>query len=316
MSDSFFKIRNKKTTVFLICLGISAFLWLLIKLSAEYETMVEIPIKYSDFPSGQSLINSPDTMIIIRIRDNGFDLLGTSLFGFSKAMEMSISNMKSTKTSRLSSKYFMLTKDLYERIQEEFIAAKFISILEPDSLVLDFEQQASKKLKIYAQSQIQLSPQFQLKQAELLSPDSTTIYGSYDDLKRIDSIFTEKISFRDLSSPISTELKLLIPKHLKSEYYTTLYQLEVEKFTEAVINVPIDKSFAKDQNIRIFPNHVQIKYAVSFEKFNEINPDSFHIIATEDPTEIGKLIFILQDHPKGIRIIDYSPKMGEFIILK
>lgn len=316
MSDSFFKIRNKKTAVFLICLGISAFFWLLIKLSAEYEVKIEIPIKYTDFPSGQTLINKPDSSIHIKIRDNGFDLLGTRLFSFRNEMIISIVDMKTLNKNAIKNKSYILTKNLYKRIDEKFKSALQISITEPDSLVLVFEKQSSKKLKVYAQAQIQLSPQFQFKSTELLSPDSILVFGSYDDLKQIDSIFTEEKILNNVSSPISEELKLIIPDHIQSESQTTHLLVEVEKFTEAIIKVPIDISFAQNQDIRVFPNMIQIKYAVSFEKFNEINPDSFKIIAQKDPNEIGKLDFILEDYPKGIRIIDYSPKMGEFIILK
>jgi len=316
MSDSFFKIRNKKTVVFLICLGISAFLWLLIKLSAEYEISVDIPLKYSDFPQGQTLINQPDSSINIRVRDHGFDLLGISLFGFYDELYLSVAGMNSNKKNTYHSKSYILSKDLFARIKENFKSATQISIIEPDSLILIFEKQASKKVRIFANTQINLSPQYQLKQKEVLSPDSIMVYGSYDDIKNIDSVFTEESIINDISSPISVDLKLIIPKNIHADHQTAKLVADVEKFTEAIIKIPIDVSFAHDQNIRVFPNHIQIKYAVSFEKFNEISPDSFLVIAKEDPNEIGKLDFILQEHPEGIRIIDYSPKMGEFIILK
>lgn len=316
MSDSFFKIRNKKTAVFLICLGISAFFWLLIKLSAEYEISVDIPIVYSDFPKGQTLINQPDSNVSVRIRDNGFDLLGASLFGNHEKLNLSISSMKSNKQNSFKSKSYILTKELFPSIKESFNAAKQISIIEPDSLVLYFEKQAFKKVRVFANITTKLSPQYQLKQKIVVSPDSVMIYGSFEDLKHIDSLFTEERVFNDISAPISAELKLILPKHIEGDHQWTQLNIDVEKFTEAIIKVPIDISFAQEQNIRIFPNHVQIKYAVSFEKFNDISPDSFLVIAKEDPSEIGKLEFLLQEHPEGIRIIDYSPKMGEFIILK
>jgi len=316
MKKSLFIIQNRKTTVFLICLGISAFFWLLIKLSAEYEINVEIPVAYSNFPTGQTLVNHPDSNIHIRIRDHGFDLLGTRLFSFRNQVELDISKMRIIRINAHHYHSYILSKDLYARILNRFKSAQKIDIISPDSLVFQFEKKATKRVKIYSKSNIQLAPQFQLKKDVAFSPDSCHIYGSSKDLESIDSIFTETIVLDQVSTPLSRTLKLNIPKQVQCDCESTSIEIDVEKFTEATLHIPIDLSFARHQNIKVFPNQVAIKYAVSFEKFNEIKASAFLVTAKEDTNDLGKLDFLLQKHPEDIRIIDYSPKVGEFIILK
>jgi hypothetical protein len=48
----------------------------------------------------------------------------------------------------------------------------------------------------------------------------------------------------------------------------------------------------------------------------EVNEDDFNIQITQDSLIEGRLHIHLEEHPDNIRIIDYQPKIAEYIIIK
>lgn len=316
MDYSFLKIKNKNTVVFLICLGIAAFLWLLIKLSQEYEINVNVPVEYSNFPEDQILINKPDSVIQIRITDKGFDLIRTSIFGAPQSLEMDISKMRTSKVNSQIKQSYTLVRTKTEALNSIFSSSKNLRLLGPDSLVLKFEKLATKEVIVIPKTEYHLLPQFQLKGNPQLQPQLITLYGSQNNLKHIDTIYTELKSYPKLNSSFTDQLKLIIPSNVKSNFKTCELIAKVEKFTEAQMTIAIPKDFINKENIRLFPKQIKIKYAVSFEKFNEIKPEDFKVKATIDPQNIGKLNICLESYPEDIRVIDFSPKVAEFIIIK
>lgn len=311
-----FRIENRKTVIFLVCLGISSVMWLLIKLSKEYELIVNIPVRFSNFPNDKILINYPDSTISIKVTDNGFDLIGTSIFGNPDPLLINIEGIRQIKITKNKSKSFILTRSYYQFFESQFSSAKNIELIEPDSIIFLFEKQASKKVRISPQYSVKFPPQYQLNGKPIISPDSITIFGSAIDIHKIDSIRTEFLEFKNLETSVDENVKIILPSKIKSSISEVQLQINVEKFTEASIQIPLTTKFASKKQVRIFPNQIQIKYAVSLENFNNIKAEQFQVIGEADSLSVGKLNIILKEFPANIRIIDFSPRMAEFIIIK
>jgi len=311
-----FKIHDKKTIVFLVCLVISIFLWFLIKLSKEYELNIEIPVKLQNLPRDQILISKSDSTINVRVKDNGFDLIGTDLFGISTPIIIDVRKLHKRSLRHGKTKAYILTSSFDDLLQQQFNSASSISHIKPDSIVLIFENEAHKKVKIHAALTYTLASQFQLYQPLQLWPDSVVLFGSTKELSKVDSISTEKLKLSDLDTDINKSIPLIIPENLKCENVVTQLMIDVEKFTEASVQIPIQHRFTKDGQVKIFPKHIQIKYAVSLKDYHLIKPEQFQIMGTEDSLSVGKLNITLKEFPDNVKIIDYTPKVAEFIYIK
>lgn len=310
------KIKNRKTTVFLVCVSISAFLWLLIKLSKEYEITVEIPIKYTNFPKDKLITNQPDSVLLLKYTDNGFELAPYSLFGKLKRLKIDVQSLDYREQSNAYSLYYIKTEMLAERINKLIKSQNFISIIRPDSLKIRMIDLEEKKVKVIPNIQYSLSPQFQLKEHVYTNPDSIIIYGSLEQLSEIDSVSTKKLKFNNLNSSIFKKTNILFPPNINSDIKTVSVNLVVEKFTESSILIPLRNHFSTKGKFKIFPNHLDIKYAVSFDNFEKISAEDFIIEVQKDSLTKGRLNIKLLEYPSYIRVIDYSPKMAEYIIIK
>ena len=69
ISDVF---KKNKLYVFLVCLAISIFIWLLIVLSKNNIETIDYPITYSKPPDNLVLTNVPDSLLSFRLSSSGF----------------------------------------------------------------------------------------------------------------------------------------------------------------------------------------------------------------------------------------------------
>ena len=63
---------KNKLYVFLVCLAISIFIWLLIVLSKNNIETIDYPITYSKPPDNLVLTNVPDSLLSFRLSSSGF----------------------------------------------------------------------------------------------------------------------------------------------------------------------------------------------------------------------------------------------------
>src|SRR3989339_152575 len=66
------KFRNQ-LYVFLMCLLVSVFLWVLVKLSREYYYTIDYRINYTQVPSAYKLTYASDTVLTLFLRIQGYD---------------------------------------------------------------------------------------------------------------------------------------------------------------------------------------------------------------------------------------------------
>ncbi len=69
------KNSGKGFLYFLVCLVISVIIWFTIKLSDEYDTVIQIPVTYTHIPKNKVLTYASDTVLQVEILEKGSDIL-------------------------------------------------------------------------------------------------------------------------------------------------------------------------------------------------------------------------------------------------
>ena len=135
-------------------------------------------------------------------------------------------------------------------------------------------------------------------------------------IKDIDVIYTDKVSLKNVNSSIDIEVPIHFENLLNSDTKTANIKIEVEKYTEAVVNVPVKNN--SKLNLRLFPDKVKVKYIVSLTDYSIINENHFNIIIdSADINSDNNLIPIyLIDYPNNTKITSIEPKQLEYIIIE
>ncbi len=139
------KFRNQ-LSVFLACLIISIFLWLLVHLSKEYFYTTEYRLNYTQVPWNMKMLSCSDSVLILTIRLQGYEFFSEQFFRRKKReCDVSLRGMK-MKIGDDQVNGYILTRGIARDIAEQTSYPLEIFTTSPDTIFFTFDKKAIKRL--------------------------------------------------------------------------------------------------------------------------------------------------------------------------
>ena len=304
----------KQFSSMMIFVVIAALFWLLIKLSSNYTVTEPLTINIKDTPADLVLTNGTQK-IKVTLSTSGFELLNYYFKPSSKRkVDISLEEVPLHKDSE--STYSFSSSYAKEKIANFLTLEPSEISFDENRITLNMEQLDSIRVKVIPNADLTYEKQYNRIGKMQLTPDSVTIYGPKNEIAEIDNIYTENFTFRNINQNIDINIPLKLEGMLNSDHKDINVKISVEKYTEAVANVPIINN--SKESLRLFPDKVKIKYIVSLTDYNIIKENSFKVnIDTADINpENNYLPIYLTDYPNNTRILSIEPKEVEYIIIE
>jgi len=304
--------------VFLVCLFVATFIWLLIKFSKDYDFQVKIAIEYVNIPNDKYITNA-DTLVTITLNVNGPYFLTKKILRKAN-LSVDLSEVSFTKKSRGN---FITSIDIKKVIgdfvKNEYPYANRLTSVMPEALQLELEAAAVKKVPVIVPYVYTLEKQHYLYGSIKIIPDSIYVYGSTSKIEKINAITTDTVKAAKLSAnfEVVAELKNsgLFGYHM-SHKKVKLF-IPVEKYTEAEYNLPVVLPSEFENKLRLFPETVKVFALVAIKDYKNITDDMFCIMANTDNIEHKTTLpLYLERFPPNVKINRITPDKVEFIKLK
>ena len=311
-----------KLTVFFICLVISAFIWMLIKLSGQYSSEITIPVTYSEIPEGKILVNRVDTTIRIGITDRGFSLAWIKYF---KRTEPLTIDLKDYRLRQHMHQYEALvgTNAWTQQFLNKYDLSGGVDYILPDTIAFYFEDRYSKEVPVEPDMDIRFAKQYFAYDSMEIDPPTVTISGLYKNISKITEVTTEHMKFSSLSSSIDETVRLKKPitsPEVRVEPEKINIKLHVEKFTESQIEVPISRiNEPGGFRVKIFPDKAVVTYLVALKDYKKVSSEMFSCrvdLGKIDTTMSSKLEVSMSSAPNYIRIVSIEPPEVDYLVLK
>lgn len=186
--------------VFLICLLISFFIWLSIKLSKEYHTTVEHPVSYVNIPQDKVLVGDPPRTVSLKVLGQGMELMKVKLGKPSTSLQIDISEAEILPESG-SNRYYAELPTVWFISQAGRQTNYYNNLIDikPDTVVLHFEDLKYKKVPVMHRLRYTLAQQFWLRDPVQYKPDSVVVSGVESQIDTITSIPTKALKLGKLS---------------------------------------------------------------------------------------------------------------------
>jgi hypothetical protein len=211
--------------------------------------------------------------------------------------------------------------------------------IELNKLLLDFESQWSRKMKIMNVyptkinfvverkriKKVPVDPILNLKFAEGYDltekinwyPDSVYISGPYESIKRIKSIKTIPVNLHNLNAnnSIDVALDLKLYPNINTKVKTTRINIPVEQYTERIIKINISQ---RNESVGMitFPSTCILKFKVALSNYNTIIEQSFKVIAEPNHDLKNRLRLKVLTSPRSIKDLQIIPETVEYMIVK
>jgi hypothetical protein len=132
--------------VFLVCLGISVFLWILVHLSKEYFYTTDYKLNYTHIPWNLKMASCSDSVINLTIRLQGYEFFSEQFFRRRKReTDVSLKGIKMKTTGEQFTGY-VLTRGIARNIAEQTSYPLEIFATSPDTIFFIFDKKIIKRM--------------------------------------------------------------------------------------------------------------------------------------------------------------------------
>ncbi len=307
---------NKRIIYFLFFLTLSAIVWFFNKLDKNYFTQIEIPVRYYNFP--KNVIQTADLpqSIKVSIYGRGFTLLRYKI--------LSLSTFYINLSRYLNSTYqggeivYVYTDNLINPLDKELSEEVKILTIEPKSIKFEFAKKIVKKLPIVPQIRYSVE-QHHLLKSLTISPEYALITGPNNILDTIDTLFTQKYSFTNLSQSKRIQLNLMPIRHCEISPSSIVALFTIDKKTEKRITIAAE-SLLKNNRFnynRIIPDKITLICNVAISDYDELNSTSFTVELSCSPTNNQQILYCTPkviEKPQSVHSIRFEPNYITLIV--
>ncbi|MFC2100434.1 hypothetical protein ACFLRZ_01250 [Bacteroidota bacterium] len=313
---------RKKLSVFLICFVISMFIWILVNFSKEDELIIPYKIAYINPPDDKMLVNTPDSIIEVRLRAKGFRLISLKFFKKKPLFSLNLRGLEMTNLpDGFESK--LTTSELINNLKKQLYFQNQIVAVSPDTLSFIFKESVIVKVPVVFDLKISYSKPYQLHGNITSNPDSISIKVLKEKANNLLFIKTEKKMLKDIDENQKIKLKLVVPDEYREivlSHQDVEISIPVEKFTESSVEVPI--MITSDDltgQVKLFPERVKIVYQVALVDFEKVESGMFITQVNLNKATLSdyrKLKVEVVQSPDFIKISRIEPERVEFLIQK
>jgi YbbR domain-containing protein len=303
-------------SIFLLCLFISILSWFSLKLSKEYFIPLRLKIEYSNIPDDVLIKKSSDSIFQVIVKIKGFNILSFNQLYNKTSLVIDINSLLKKGKSQVT--YSSKTLLNFAKSQ---LNINTIESASADSINLYYCKKARKKVPIISLISFDTKKQYFNSDSIFFNPDSVWVYGTDEDVSKINYVTTSLVHFSGLDKPFMSQLPLKAQSTKNSTIqifpaYTTAV-IPIEKYTESTVECKIQSSNNPEFELKTFPNTVKITYFVGLSKYKSIADSSFKISVdlSKNITENRAPIVITQ-MPKYVKVIKITPEIIEFIKIK
>jgi len=284
-----------------------------VQFSKQYSEVIEIPVEYVNVPPDKLLLNNPESLQL-RVQENGFTVAWFSLFAPTITIDLAQAHVDD---GNLVYDLIENRAQLQSQLELDMDNNQFLK----EVLTVNFEQKQEKRLPVIFRSNIEYAAGYSAVSDLQFTPDSIMVSGPDNVLDTLSRLLTEPLTLSKVKNDREGAVYLDTTALPNVTFYKNKveYSLDVEKFTEGKVQVPIEiMNVPRGLNVVIFPKEVVLFYQVNLKEFNKVTASDFRVVV--DFNEVrGEQDFLI---PQVIKKPDFTSNLRlnekriQFIIKK
>lgn len=310
---------DRKLLVFLFFLLLSTIFWFLNELSRNSSTTITYPVKYVNLPKDKVLVKELPSRFELTIEAPGYTLLKYKLSNRLLPLIFDLNQYGFTILGNSErQKFFILTSRARTGISRQLRSDVQILEISPDSLIFEFGEIVQKTVPVVPNLTIDYAKQFMLSGEITTDPDSIIVSGPDLIIDTIQRVFTRHEMIPEVNQSLIRSCNLEVIKNVTYSDKKVTVNIPVEQFTEAVLDIPIEKIHVPDSLVlKTFPGSVTLTCKVSLTNYDKLTYHQFRAVVDFEGIEnnlSNKLKVSIVKAPDYVRSVRFHPISVEFII--
>lgn len=312
--------QKRRFIIFLFFVVLSTAFWFVRSLSEEYESSVNYPVRYINFPDDKVLIGNLPEKLQLRIRAKGFSILRSKLNLNLVPLRFNVNSFSLNKLG--ADTFYIITETVTDVLSAE-LGNMVILDIAPDTLFFPFTEMSVKKIAVMPQLNLHdrfFQQQYMLSGKVEVVPDTIIISGPGSIVKNIRHIFTKPLNFNNLSDTVWTDCDLETPQMITLSQQRVQVTIPVDRYTEVEERLTIVPINVPDSlHMIAIPGQISVTYRICLSNYRKVvnNPLTPKInYATIREGSLQRLTVFLTDTPGYVSNLKFNPKVTEYLITR
>jgi hypothetical protein len=251
-----------KGTITTLSIILSLVLWAILKLNNYYFTTLSYPCKITNVPTSVLLQSNVLPNIVFSVKAKGSVLFGEYWKWHKDTLELKYQNSFDKGLVILSP-----NKYAFSHFPEDI---EIVDIQENTIPIYLLPSSATKRVPIRNQVNVKLAEGFAIFNEPILSPDSVDIYGTNENIAKIEAILTESKEIYLKDSKATIEVKLKTNSVFRVSDTFTKITFSPEKYTEISPQVKIEiNDLPANKSVKLFPDMLNPKCKVPISEYDK-----------------------------------------------
>jgi hypothetical protein len=313
-------MQERRFITFFFFVVLSAAFWFIRSLGEQYESKIDYPVRYINFPEDKVLVWDVPYKLHLTVRGKGFSILRSKLNLDLIPIRFDINSF--SLDSKGVDTFFVVTESVKEILSAELKDMTILDIA-PDTLFFKLTGIKVKKVPVrpvLAMNNKFFRQQFMLNGRIAVDPDSIIISGPALIIDSINHVETVPISYTNLADTVTARFNLRALNMITFSQQKVAVTIPVDRFTEVEQRLTIVPVNVPDSlNLIAIPGQVSATFRISLSNYNKVMNDP--LVPKVDYTSITRnsqprLTVFLDDTPDYVINLRFNPKATEFIITR
>ena len=309
------KYKSSKLKPFFFFLFLATVFWILTRFSREFTTTMEAKVIYKNIPENFALSENNLDHINFDLTANGFEII------FYKLKKPSVEILVSKYFNKGQNTFTLPKNELIREVSSSFNRNLEVKNLSVEQLKVKLNPIVLKRVKVKAMAEISFRKGYNAVDSVEVVPDSVTISGPSEILKKITSVTSELITSKNVDKDLVENVKIQSPHEeiVKIEPREVQVRLPVAEFSQVEYILPVEIiNLPPNIEIKLVPKTIRITFDIGVDEFSLISEDNFKLICdyAKRNKEENFLLPQLDKKPNGVINVSFHPKKVDFLIFE
>jgi hypothetical protein len=311
-------LLSRKVILFMTCVFFSAFFWLITALNRSSQATFHVPVTFTNLPKDKVLMGKLPDELQLDVKGSGMKLFMMSLKKGLSGLVVDFSTLRKLRENVYAfspGNNYYLAKMLSSELE--------VVRVKPDSLFFTFNNSYYRSVPVKPDVMVEFEQMFNLAEKVKAEPSYVVISGDSNLVKKIDTVYTEKLILSSLNKSVKQKARLIFPEEFGHNLFSSstevTLEINVDKYTESEIEVPLEVlNVPAGMKVKTFPDKVKIKFQVGMNTFEKITAGMFRAVIDFNNSDPNKnyMKINLVTYPSSVRNIKLIPEKAEFLLNK
>ncbi len=309
---------SKRFSVYLFCIGISTFIWFLMKFSGSFTTQLPVKVHFTT-PSTKWYVKNENLALTIDARGFGFGLMWYKISGL-RDINIDLSQFE-IRGEELDHFIIVPNDFVLNSLSKLFSEEEYIDAIYPSVIKVDLSHALTKSVPIVSKVKVYTENGYKIKNKIQIKPAKLELSGPEYILSDIDHVDSFVDTIRALKEDIT--MKLLLDVDSLNEWIVGKkdvdLNIQVMELTSGTIEIPVVARVEDPlTSVKILPTKVKLFYQVGLADYQLVDEKTFkaYVSLSAGNDLPDKLKVLISNIPEFVEIIRIEPPYVEYLISK